>query len=112
MSYFQGMVQGRTHRIKRTGRYLQPEELEEARREGEEISVSWEKMSKSKYNGVDPEVVGCDWNCNSNYCFVVCFHRVLLKSMEQILSGSLCCLRCELTTYEQCVPMSIIILCL
>ena len=41
-----------------SGRYLQPEELERLGTEGGDgdIEVSWEKMSKSKHNGVDPEV--------------------------------------------------------
>ena len=49
----QGMVQGLTYREEVSGRYLQPEED----KNGRGISVSWEKMSKSKYNGVDPEVI-------------------------------------------------------
>ena len=54
----QGMVQGKTYRVRGSGRYLQPEEQKRVREEGDhnEIEISWEKMSKSKYNGVDPEV--------------------------------------------------------
>ena len=40
--------------MKSSGEYLRPGEREEM--EGEDIEESWEKMSKSKYNGVDPEV--------------------------------------------------------
>ena len=44
------MVQGRTYRERGSGRYLRPEE----ERTGSNVVVSWEKMSKSKFNGVDP----------------------------------------------------------
>ena len=44
----QGLVQGRTRKCAHTGRYLRPEE------EAERVAVSWEKMSKSKFNGVEP----------------------------------------------------------
>ena len=57
----QGMVLGKTYRLKSSGYYLRPKEREEMEGgekggEGEEVEVTWEKMSKSKYNGVDPEV--------------------------------------------------------
>jgi leucyl-tRNA synthetase len=56
----QGMVHGRTYSDPDTGRFLKPEEvdLSEPMRpklmsNGKEATVSFEKMSKSKYNGVD-----------------------------------------------------------
>lgn len=60
----QGMVKGLTFTDPETGRFLKPDEIE---RQGEAQAVtikatgmspkmSWEKMSKSKYNGVDPGV--------------------------------------------------------
>ena len=48
------MVHGKTHKVKSTGHYLKPTEVEKFPED--EVVVSWEKMSKSKYNGVDPEV--------------------------------------------------------
>ncbi|XP_046634883.1 probable leucine--tRNA ligase, mitochondrial isoform X2 [Daphnia pulicaria] len=61
----QGMVMGRSYRVKGTGRYLRPEEIDFSGGKPVEMSmksplvVSWEKMSKSKFNGVEPESV---WN--------------------------------------------------
>lgn len=57
----QGMVHGKTYTDPSTGRFLKPEEvsLDAASKPviiatGETANVSFEKMSKSKYNGVDP----------------------------------------------------------
>lgn len=59
----QGMVMGKSYKLKGSGRYLpesqvdlsgeQPTEI----KTGALVEVQWEKMSKSKYNGVDPEDV-------------------------------------------------------
>ncbi|XP_076233675.1 leucyl-tRNA synthetase, mitochondrial isoform X2 [Calliopsis andreniformis] len=56
----QGMVNGKTYQVKSTGKYLRADEVE--KKDGEYIEKStkepvitfWEKMSKSKHNGVDP----------------------------------------------------------
>jgi leucyl-tRNA synthetase len=58
----QGMVHGRTYSDPSTGRFLKPDEVElptsttpaKIKATGETPNVSFEKMSKSKYNGVDP----------------------------------------------------------
>ncbi|XP_074645241.1 putative leucine--tRNA ligase, mitochondrial isoform X2 [Tubulanus polymorphus] len=56
----QGMVMGQSYRVKSTGQYIKPEqvdftgEIPVEKGTGAELDVSWEKMSKSKYNGVDP----------------------------------------------------------
>ena len=55
----QGMVHGKTYTDPKTGRFLKPEEVEtfpepEIKATGETPIISYEKMSKSKYNGVDP----------------------------------------------------------
>ena len=50
----QGLVQGQTFRCSETGRYLRPEERAERTEGAGNVTVSWEKMSKSKFNGVEP----------------------------------------------------------
>jgi leucyl-tRNA synthetase len=57
----QGMVHGKTYTDPDTGRFLKPEEVDlsdaampRMRATGEPVKVVYEKMSKSKHNGVDP----------------------------------------------------------
>lgn len=58
----QGLVEGLTYQCPKTGRYLCPEEIVSdpstskvvLRATGEEPTVTWTKMSKSKHNGVEP----------------------------------------------------------
>ncbi|KAF2462380.1 hypothetical protein BDY21DRAFT_13190 [Lineolata rhizophorae] len=57
----QGMVHGRTFSDPSTGRFFRPDEVDltdpnnpRIKSTGETPNVSFEKMSKSKYNGVDP----------------------------------------------------------
>ncbi|CRK99178.1 CLUMA_CG012473, isoform A [Clunio marinus] len=70
----QGMVMGKSYQVKETGQYINENEVEivgkgkksEAKEKssGKAVTVMWEKMSKSKLNGVDPvdvlNVHGCD----------------------------------------------------
>lgn len=60
----QGMVMGRSYRVKGSGQYLSEKDVKiidlkknkaVTKDTGEPVVISWEKMSKSKYNGVDPE---------------------------------------------------------
>ncbi|KAK7114466.1 hypothetical protein V1264_000521 [Littorina saxatilis] len=57
----QGMVMGQSFRVKDTGRYLSPDQVDlsgpkpKEKSTGAPVAVRWEKMSKSKYNGVDPQ---------------------------------------------------------
>ncbi|KAJ8522602.1 hypothetical protein ON010_g17674 [Phytophthora cinnamomi] len=63
----QGMVLGRTHKSPGSLRPLAPGEYEEAMQDGRAVVIEkktglpvvtlWEKMSKSKHNGVDPEQI-------------------------------------------------------
>ncbi|KAF2002439.1 leucyl-tRNA synthetase [Amniculicola lignicola CBS 123094] len=57
----QGMVHGKTYSDPETGRFLHPREIDftnkadpRISRSGEEPKITFEKMSKSKHNGVDP----------------------------------------------------------
>ncbi|CAG5092087.1 Similar to LARS2: Probable leucine--tRNA ligase [Cotesia congregata] len=56
----QGMVMGKSFRVKGSGKYLKSEQVEKVGKNFVEketklpVVVTWEKMSKSKYNGVDP----------------------------------------------------------
>ncbi|KAK9763153.1 Leucyl-tRNA synthetase, mitochondrial [Basidiobolus ranarum] len=58
----QGMVHGRTFKCPTTGKFLMPHEIDLQdddtallKSTGEPATIAYEKMSKSKYNGVDPE---------------------------------------------------------
>ena len=58
----QGMVQGVTYRNPKTRKYIAPSAVSDASQptdpdDGEALEVFFEKMSKSKYNGVDPAAV-------------------------------------------------------
>uniref|UniRef100_A0A5F8HHR6 leucine--tRNA ligase n=1 Tax=Monodelphis domestica TaxID=13616 RepID=A0A5F8HHR6_MONDO len=58
----QGLIKGQTFRLP-SGQYLKREEIDLTGSEPvhaktkEKLEVTWEKMSKSKYNGIDPEEV-------------------------------------------------------
>ncbi|WP_186569918.1 leucine--tRNA ligase [Synechococcus sp. PROS-U-1] len=58
----QGMVQGITYRNASTGKYIAPADVSDPEdprdpNTGDKLEVLFEKMSKSKYNGVDPAAV-------------------------------------------------------
>ncbi|KAF3839972.1 hypothetical protein F7725_018689 [Dissostichus mawsoni] len=58
----QGLIKGQTFKEAESGRYLKREEIdftdaEPVMRGGGDIDVTWEKMSKSKNNGLDPQDV-------------------------------------------------------
>ena len=60
----QGMIYGKSFKDKNTGNYLKSDEVEIghdkkviSKLTRNEVSTSWEKMSKSKHNGVDPQDV-------------------------------------------------------
>lgn len=58
----QGLIKGQTFKLAKTGQYLKREEIDFTGEEpvslsGEELEMTWEKMSKSKQNGLDPQEV-------------------------------------------------------
>lgn len=83
----QGMVHGKTFTDPQTGRFLKPEELDLGNRfdpkiiaTGETPNISWEKMSKSKHNGVDPI------SCVSKYgADVTRAHMLFQAPVSQVL---------------------------
>jgi len=54
----QGMVKGKSYRIKGSGQYVSPSQVDAKKKvhieSGKPVIEDWEKMSKSKHNGVDP----------------------------------------------------------
>lgn len=66
----QGMVMGQSYKLKSSGKYIPAENVEKIGKEYKEkdsdepVLMQWEKMSKSKYNGENPErllsLYGCD----------------------------------------------------
>ncbi|KAJ5902457.1 Aminoacyl-tRNA synthetase class 1a anticodon-binding [Penicillium taxi] len=74
----QGMVHGKTFLEPSTGRFLHPDEVDLTDREkplikGTEITpnVSFEKMSKSKHNGVDPTVCASKYGADATRAHVL-----------------------------------------
>ncbi|XP_040021816.2 leucine--tRNA ligase, mitochondrial [Gasterosteus aculeatus] len=58
----QGLIKGQTFKLADSGQYLKREEIDFTDKEpvvhgGGRVEVSWEKMSKSKHNGLDPQEV-------------------------------------------------------
>ena len=73
----QGMVHGATHKHPQTGAYLKPDQIEVSEKgvflKGSETSVVtvYEKMSKSKYNGVAPEDIIEKYGSDTTRLFVL-----------------------------------------
>jgi leucyl-tRNA synthetase len=63
----QGMVKGKTFKHKKTGKYTPASEIvNEA-----EYDITWEKMSKSKYNGIDPQSMIEKYGADAMKAFVI-----------------------------------------
>ncbi len=69
----QGMVKGVSYRVKSTGQYLKRSEVKIDEKEkiaeelstGEPVKMRWDKMSKSKFNGVDPADAIAEYSADS-----------------------------------------------
>nr|CAB3263394.1 probable leucine--tRNA ligase, mitochondrial [Phallusia mammillata] len=73
----QGLIKGKTYRVKSSGKYLHPDDVLEKdgkyleRSSGHEVETSFEKMSKSKLNGVDPGDFLAEWGITITRLFVL-----------------------------------------
>ena len=72
----QGMVQSTTYKNPKTGKYILPAAVVDPSNPqdpdtGDVLEVSFEKMSKSKYNGVDPEEVLAKYGADTARMFIL-----------------------------------------
>jgi leucyl-tRNA synthetase len=72
----QGMVQSTTYKNPQTGKYIAPGSIADTANPtdpdtGIKLEVSFEKMSKSKYNGVDPEDVLAKYGVDTARMFIL-----------------------------------------
>lgn len=76
----QGMVMGRSFRVKGSGRYVQEHEVEIVnskknqavlKETKEPVVMTWEKMSKSKMNGVDPTDMFRDYGTDTTRLIIL-----------------------------------------
>ncbi|MBW4478822.1 MAG: leucine--tRNA ligase [Tolypothrix brevis GSE-NOS-MK-07-07A] len=71
----QGMVQGLTYKNPITGKYIPSAQVDPANprdpETGETLQIFYEKMSKSKYNGIDPEQVLAKYGADTARMFIL-----------------------------------------
>ena len=72
----QGMVQAAAYKNLKTGKYISPSKINDINNpvdplDGSRLDVSFEKMSKSKYNGVDPSTVIKKYGADTARMFIL-----------------------------------------
>lgn len=73
----QGMIMGQSYKLKSSGKYISPDNVEKVGKEyreketGETLLVQWEKMSKSKYNGENPERLLSTYGCDTTRLLIL-----------------------------------------
>lgn len=73
----QGMVMGQSYKVQSSGKYLPEEKVEKVGKQykvketGESVTVQWEKMSKSKYNGESPERLLTTYGCDTTRLLIL-----------------------------------------
>jgi leucyl-tRNA synthetase len=73
----QGMVKGQSFRVKGSNQYLWPLEVDTTQKPpveiktGKPVVAEWEKMSKSKYNGVDPGDILKEYGCDTTRLLIL-----------------------------------------
>ncbi|GFW17217.1 probable leucine--tRNA ligase, mitochondrial [Trichonephila clavipes] len=73
----QGMVMGKSYRLKESGKYITKNEVDSSgptlieKSSGLPVLEEWEKMSKSKYNGIDPQEVIKEYGIDTTRLFIL-----------------------------------------
>ncbi|XP_063357531.1 leucine--tRNA ligase, mitochondrial [Cydia amplana] len=73
----QGMVMGQSYKLKSSGKYIPAENVEKIKNKYVEkhtlhpVVMQWEKMSKSKYNGENPERLLSTYGCDTTRLLIL-----------------------------------------
>ena len=72
----QGMVQAAAYKNSKTGKYIKPSDINDISNpvdpiDGSKLDVLFEKMSKSKYNGIDPDTVIKKYGADTARMFIL-----------------------------------------
>ncbi|XP_032528867.2 probable leucine--tRNA ligase, mitochondrial [Danaus plexippus] len=73
----QGMIMGQSYKVKSTGKYIPPDEVEQVgkgykeKATGETVLAQWEKMSKSKFNGENPQRLLTEYGCDTTRLLIL-----------------------------------------